>query len=65
MLLTALVAVVIRLYLWEPSADTLETAGILVGAAGLTIVFVTGYFVLWFSVLAIVELSRRFRITRR
>ncbi len=65
MLLTALVAVVIRLAVQRPSGDEAEFLQILLGAAGLTIVFVSLYFVAWFTVLGCLVISRNVNKARR
>lgn len=59
MLLTALLAVTIRLALHQPTADEAEFLGILLGAVGLTILFVSFYFALWFGALGILRVVVR------
>jgi hypothetical protein len=60
MILTAFVAVAIRLALLKPTADEWEFLQIILGAVELTILFASLYFILWFAALAAVVLVRRF-----
>jgi hypothetical protein len=60
MVLTACIAVAIRLALLRPTADEWEFLQIILGAVELTILLVSLYFVLWFAALAVVVLFRRF-----